>query len=136
MTRATAGSGPLIWWVIAAALLLRVIGIGFGLPAAYHQDEPIVVNHALAYAGGDFNPHFFKIPPLVSYLLFGVYGFTYVLLCFFTGATTEQFGALYFRDPTLFLCWVGVFLARSSVPYLLRFFSVSGKNCWVSGRLF
>ncbi len=59
-----------LWVVVALAFLLRVYGIGFGL---YHADEPIVVNHALAYGTGDLNPHFFMIPPLVSYLLFVVY---------------------------------------------------------------
>ncbi len=65
--------------ILAVAFVLRVTAIQFGLPYLYHADEPIVVNHALAYASGDFNPHFFKIPPLVSYLLFGVYGFFYAL---------------------------------------------------------
>ena len=70
-------------WLLAGILLLalalRITGIQFGLPHLYHADEPIVVNHALAYGAGDLNPHFFKIPPLVSYLLFVVYGAAYLI---------------------------------------------------------
>src|SRR3989344_5891622 len=47
---------------------LRIWGLNFGLPYQFHQDEPIVVNHALAYGAGDLNPHFFIIPPLASYI--------------------------------------------------------------------
>src|SRR3989338_4781985 len=72
-----------IFSVFIIAFTLRIYGIGFGL---YHADEPIIVNHALAYATGDLNPHFFKIPPLASYLLFFVYGIYFIagkLLGFF-----------------------------------------------------
>ena len=60
----------LLGCILFLAFILRVWGIQFGLPDLYYADEPIVVNHALAYSSGDFNPHFFKIPPLMSYLLF------------------------------------------------------------------
>lgn len=89
--------------IIALAFGLRVVGIGFGLPHLYHADEPIVVNHALAYGTGDFNPHFFKIPPLVSYLLFFVYG-----LYFFSGRAVgsfkslQDFEFLFYSDPSSF----------------------------------
>ncbi|MEA3488885.1 MAG: hypothetical protein U9R44_00880, partial [Candidatus Omnitrophota bacterium] len=67
--------GPaLIAAVILAGILLRVWGLGFGLPFQLHNDEPIIVNHAVAYGTGDLNPHFFIIPPLCSYLLFMCYG--------------------------------------------------------------
>ena len=62
----------LLFSILALAFLVRIVGIQFGLPNLYHADEPIIVNHAMAYGTGDFNPHFFKIPPLVSYLLFVV----------------------------------------------------------------
>ena len=65
--------------ILALGLALRLAGVSFGLPHLYHADEPIVVNHALAYGTGDFHPHFFKIPPLVSYLLFLFYGLSYLV---------------------------------------------------------
>ncbi len=52
--------------ILAAGFVLRAAAVQFGLPHLFHADEPIVVNHTLAYGTLDFNPHFFKIPPLVS----------------------------------------------------------------------
>src|SRR3989338_8596200 len=89
--------------ILAAALLLRVWGINFGLPDLYHADDPIFVNHAMAYGTGDFNPHFFKIPPLVSYLLFVVYTFYFLigkgLGCF---STVDNFADLFLANSTSF----------------------------------
>jgi len=94
--------------ILVLALALRVWGIGFGLPGLFHADEPIVLNHALAYGTGDFNPHFFKIPPLVSYLLFAVFGVYYLagrITGLFSG--TDDFEHLFYTDPSSFY-----FLAR------------------------
>ena len=60
--------------IIFLGISMRIIGIDFGLPFLLHNDEPVVVNYALAYGTGDFNPHFFKVPPLLSYMLFFLYG--------------------------------------------------------------
>ena len=86
--------------ILAAAFLLRATGINFGLPYLYHQDEPIVVNHALAYGAGDFNPHFFKLPPLLSYLLFIVYGAAYLTMAVFHGYSKNDLLIHFFRDPS------------------------------------
>ena len=89
--------------ILITGFFLRVWGIGFGLPYQFHQDEPIVVNHALAYGMGNFNPGFFAIPPLVSYLLFFVYG-----VMFFVGSIfgswhgSEEFAVKFFQDPSIF----------------------------------
>ena len=40
--------------------LLRVTAVNFGLPHLYHADEPIVVNHALAYGAGDTRERFLR----------------------------------------------------------------------------
>lgn len=92
-----------IFLILFLAFFLRVWGIGFGLPYLYHADEPIVVNHALAYGSGDFNPHFFKIPPLVSYLVFICYGIFYLLgrgVGIFK--SLADFEGLFLHDPTFF----------------------------------
>lgn len=89
--------------IMIIGLILRVWGINFGLPYKFHQDEPIIVNHALAYGTGDLNPHFFIIPPLASYILFGFY-----ILYFFIGSIcgifrgVEEFVLSFFRDPAPF----------------------------------
>ncbi|GEM_PF-169033 len=97
------GGSLLLGAILALGLALRVTGVPFGLPHLYHADEPIVVNHALAYGAGDFNPHFFKIPPLVSCLLFVFYGLSYL-----AGRGAEifedagDFEFLFLKDPTFF----------------------------------
>lgn len=94
--------------VLLLGFVLRAAAMNFGLPFIYHADEPIVVNHALAYGAGDFNPHFFKIPPLISYLLFICYGLFFLagkLTGFFSSA--QAFESFFYRDPSVFY-----FLAR------------------------
>ena len=93
--------------LLAGALILgaslRLWGIDFGLPYILHNDEPIVVNHALAYGTGDLNPHFFIIPPLCSYLVFIFYGIYFAagkIIGMFAGS--GDLARLFFKDPTSF----------------------------------
>ncbi|HUR29671.1 MAG TPA: glycosyltransferase family 39 protein, partial [Planctomycetota bacterium] len=54
------------------ALAVRVWGIGFGLPLTVcRPDENLVVQPALEYFGGDFDPRFYAYGTLGSYLLHG-----------------------------------------------------------------
>jgi hypothetical protein len=102
-------SGWLLGGILAVGFALRVIGIQFGLPHLYHADEPIVVNHALAFGTGDMNPHFFNIPPLVSYLLFFCYGVGYLAgrgAGFFQGV--GDFEAAFLSDPSGFYLFARV----------------------------
>ena len=134
-------SVPMILLVAAG---LRLWGIGFGLPDLFHADEPIVVNHALQFGSGDFNPHFFNIPPLASYLLFGIYGVLYLIgKIFGFWENTIQFAEHFFRDPTIFYLLgrvtLGVIPAVASVYLLMawmrKFFS-SEKWVYLAGSLF
>jgi 4-amino-4-deoxy-L-arabinose transferase-like glycosyltransferase len=54
---------------LAGSLVLRLWGVGFGLPERYHPDEEKYVLVALRYFSGDLNPHYFHNPPLWSYVL-------------------------------------------------------------------
>jgi 4-amino-4-deoxy-L-arabinose transferase-like glycosyltransferase len=60
------------WCLFAITLLaivIRVWGIGFGLPYLYHPDEPVGVRIAQRmFKVGDLNPHFFHWPSLIFYL--------------------------------------------------------------------
>ncbi|MBF0215783.1 MAG: glycosyltransferase family 39 protein [Candidatus Omnitrophica bacterium] len=100
-----------LFLILLSGAMFRAIGLDFGLPHILHQDEPIVINHALAYGTGDLNPHFFIIPPLCSYILFILYGFFYVV-----GMVTglfhgiDDFAYLYVNDPTAFFIIARVFL--------------------------
>ena len=109
MTRAQ--EKMVLFVLFLGALIVRVWGIGFGL---IHADEPIVVNHAMAYGLGDLNPHFFKIPPLVSYLLFGCYAFWFFvgkMLGFFNG--TESFVKLFLGQPERFYIMARIIFGAS-----------------------
>lgn len=109
--------------ILFLAALLRIWGINFGLPYQFHQDEPIVVNHALAYGTGDLNPHFFIIPPLTSYILFFFYSIYYLvinILGYIKG--TEAFAISFFKDPTPF--YIIGRLAIGSMPSVLNVFFV------------
>ncbi|MFA5167159.1 MAG: phospholipid carrier-dependent glycosyltransferase [Candidatus Omnitrophota bacterium] len=111
--------------ILALAFILRIWGVRFGLPFLYHADEPIVVNHALAFGMGDLNPHFFHIPPLVSYLLFICYGI-YCVAGWGAGLfhSVRDFEQLFYFDPSSFYLIArlvfGVFLGTVSVYVLFR----------------
>lgn len=111
--------------ILAIALALRIWGIWFGLPDLYHADEPMVVNHAMAYGAGDLNPHFFKLPPLVSYLLFAVYGFFYLGLRLLGQIPdAEALAAMFLADPSIFYLIArilfGAILGTATVYLLYR----------------
>lgn len=111
--------------ILTIAFFVRLWGVGFGLPGLYHADEPIVVNHALAFGAGDLNPHFFKIPPLTSYLLFVCYGIYYGV-GWLAGSfhSIRDFEYLFYSNPSSFYLIArlvfGVFLGTASV-YALYF---------------
>jgi Dolichyl-phosphate-mannose-protein mannosyltransferase len=96
--------------ICAGALVLRLIGLQFGLPAVYNPDEVAIMARALAFARGTLNPHNFLYPTFYFYVLFiwvGVYlGFVWA-----TGrvATLAALQKLYFTDPT------GIFTAGRSL---------------------
>ena len=67
-------SALLIIIILFAAFLVRIFGIGFGLPYIHKFDEPTLVDRALVMMKtGDFNPHFFNYPTLYIYLQLIVY---------------------------------------------------------------
>jgi len=92
-----------LFFILVLGLIMRLWGVNFGLPQVYHADEPIVVNHAIAYGSGDLNPHFFIVPPLVSYLVFVQFGVFFLL-----GKIIGMFGGmsdflyLFLSDPSAF----------------------------------
>lgn len=93
----------LIVIIIFLALLVRVIGIDYGLPFTYHDDEPIIVNYALSYGSFDLNPHTFRMSPLASYALFFIYGIFFIigyLIRYFHNVS--DFAYLYLSNATIF----------------------------------
>lgn len=61
-------------FILVIGFLLRLTGIGFGLPYPYQWDESQLTDTALKMMKtGDYNPHFFKYPTLYIYLQLIVY---------------------------------------------------------------
>ena len=65
--------------ILTAAAILRVVGIDFGLPMAYHNDEPVLVLACQQFFSGDFNPHNFLYPSLLMYFMHAVQRIYFVL---------------------------------------------------------
>ncbi len=81
--------------VLVAAFVLRVVGVGFGLPMLDHPDEPALVDRADVMARtNDFNPHFFNYPSFLIYLLMVIFKFEYFL---------ESLGLISVSRSTLYL---------------------------------
>ncbi len=60
--------------VLFLAFVVRVWGIDFGLPqTGTRHDESTIVNIAMSFGRGDFNPHFFHYPTFFMYVLFTLY---------------------------------------------------------------
>jgi 4-amino-4-deoxy-L-arabinose transferase-like glycosyltransferase len=115
----------LLFAIIILGIAVRVAGIDFGLPLLCHNDESVIVNYALAYGKGDFNPHFFKVPPLMSYMLFFLYGIFFVvgkISGMFSGVT--DFGYRFLSDPTAFYLigrlFCGVFFGVLAIPLIYK----------------
>ena len=109
--------------ILFLGLLLRVWGVNFGLPFQFHQDEPMMVNHAMAFGTGDLNPHYFIIPPLTSYLLFIFYGLYYMVLSVLGAIQgAEAFAVSFFSDPTPFYL-IGRIVA-GVIPSILSVFLI------------
>ncbi|HEY3107519.1 MAG TPA: glycosyltransferase family 39 protein, partial [Chloroflexota bacterium] len=63
-------TGALLAVVILAALALRLWGVNYGLPYAYHPDEPFMMGVAWKmYRSGDLNPHVWDYPTMQMYVL-------------------------------------------------------------------
>jgi len=121
----------LLFLILFLGTVLRLWGLGFGLPELNHADEPIVVNHALAYGLGDLNPHFFNIPPLTGYLLFIIYGLYFLaghILGSFPGK--QAFLDLFLSDPSSFYylgrLFIGVLFGLMAIYAFYRL----GRRLW------
>jgi hypothetical protein len=87
--------------VCVLAVVLRVIGLQYGLPAVYNPDEVAIMARALSFATGTLNPHNFLYPTFYFYVLFlwvGIY-----LAWVWLSGRVDSIAALrrlYFTDPT------------------------------------
>jgi len=65
--------------ILAGAAVIRLWGLDWGLPFPYHPDEGSILFHSLGFGTGDLNPHWFRWPSLMMYVMFGSYGGLYVV---------------------------------------------------------
>jgi hypothetical protein len=87
--------------ILLVALVLRLVGLRYGLPAVYNPDEVAIMSRALAFAKGDLNPHNFLYPSFYFYALFAWEGLT--ALAAVATRAVGSFGAFqreFFLDPT------------------------------------
>lgn len=103
---------PLLVAITLFSFGIRVWGITFGLPFAYHPDEPQYIPPAIGVVSGNFEPVAYYNPALYAYVLGAVYGLTYLGLKIF-GAFPAYFDLnLAWGAPML--PWISglLFLAR------------------------
>jgi 4-amino-4-deoxy-L-arabinose transferase-like glycosyltransferase len=96
-------------WLLAAlaisvvALVLRLVGDAFGLPAHFHWDEPTIVNRAVRMGNGDLNPHFFYYPGLTFYITFACEAALYFIgHLLHSYPSTTAYAVAYFTNSTPF----------------------------------
>jgi len=99
-------SGWTLAGILLVGLVVRTLGIDFGLPAVYNVDEVAIMSRALAFAKGDLNPHNFLYPTFYFYVLAGWIG-GYFAAGYALGLipSVQAFQSQFFVDPT------GVYLA-------------------------
>jgi hypothetical protein len=87
--------------ICGGALLLRVIGIKFGLPSVYNPDEVAIMARALSFAKGTLNPENFLYPTFYFYVLFAWVG-CYLAFLLVTGRveSVAALQRLYFVAPS------------------------------------
>ena len=89
--------------VLGLAFLLRVWGIGFGMPLVdARPDEIEVVGRAVRLLSGDLNPHFFHYPSFFFYLVGAVVA-AWTGIAVLTGGTVEEVITAAAVDPSPFI---------------------------------
>ena len=89
--------------VLGLAFLLRVWGIGFGIPLVdARPDEIEVVGRAVRLLSGDLNPHFFHYPSFFFYLVGAVVA-AWTAIVVLTGGSVEGVITAAAVDPSPFI---------------------------------
>ena len=120
--------------IIILAIVIRVLGVSWGLPNVYHVDEARFAKISITYFSGDLNPHFFHVPTLHTYAVAGIWG-TYYLAGKVTGefSSLEEFINSYYQDSTVFFILGRMFTVLLSLGTLLLVYSIGKRlyNHWV-----
>uniref|UniRef100_A0A7C6EBU9 Phospholipid carrier-dependent glycosyltransferase n=1 Tax=candidate division WOR-3 bacterium TaxID=2052148 RepID=A0A7C6EBU9_UNCW3 len=119
---------------LAIGLIVRLIGINFGLPYATgaRPDELVIIRHTLPFGTGDLNPHFFHYPSFFlyfSFLIFGIYFLFGLLLGRYHSPT--DFAASVLLDPSpliLIIRLISVFFGTLTVYFIYLLFRDKDKT--------
>ncbi|MCX5787776.1 MAG: glycosyltransferase family 39 protein [Elusimicrobia bacterium] len=110
----------MFWAVLLLAVVLRLVGAGYGLPAVFNSDEPHLVNVAVSFGAGSLNPHLFKYPTLWMYLLFCAYGALFLVWSGFGRLhSAADFGRYFVWTPAPFYLIGRLLAAALSVAALV-----------------
>ncbi len=118
----------LILGLIILGLLVRLLGIGWGLPFFYHVDEKGFGRFTIGYFSGDLDPHFFLVPSLYTYLTASVWA-GYYLGGKVAGRFTDPaaFIKAYRQDPTVFVILGRILSTLLGVGTILLVFAIGRK---------
>ncbi|OGM27011.1 hypothetical protein A2627_02480 [Candidatus Woesebacteria bacterium RIFCSPHIGHO2_01_FULL_39_28] len=99
-----------------SALLVRIWGINFGLPAIFHFDEQLTLYTIFYSASKLLRPDQFLHPMLYPYVLIFLYGVYFLIgLILHYWTTSQQFFIGYLKDPTFFVLTGRLFTALTGV---------------------
>ena len=104
--------------IIVFSIVLRIIGIKFGLPMAYNNDEPVLVLATQQFFSGDFNPHNFLYPSFLMYVMHLVERIYYLFV-----ATPPDLSTLYI------LSRLTVALFGGATVWLLIIIEIGRASC-------
>ena len=139
--RPAAFSPGVLLIVCAVALVLRLIGLRYGLPALYNPDEVAIMSRALAFAKRALNPQNFLYPSFYFYALFGWEALTAVW-SIATGAAASfaDFQRQFFLDPSRVYVSGRLLTALSGTATVVAVFAlarrVAGNVAATSAALF
>ncbi len=119
-------------WALAGVLGLFAAAAAYGmradLPFSRFATEEEQVFYAVKFGTGDLNPHYFLHPPFFAYVLFGLYGATFVIgRAAGAFASVADFERLFFTDPTLFFVIGRTFILGLGVLGLWLFFRLAQR---------
>lgn len=116
--------------VMVATVWLGAHGMMADLPQSRVGAEQKHIQLAVKYGSGDLNPHSFDHPPLLSYVLFALYGVVFLVgraVGWFHSAM--DFEQRYFTDPTLFYVTARVFILGVSAATIPLFYAIARRLC-------
>ncbi|MBI4323023.1 MAG: glycosyltransferase family 39 protein [Candidatus Omnitrophica bacterium] len=117
-------------WALAGMLGLFAAAAAYGmradLPFSRFATEEEQVFYAVKFGTGDLNPHYFLHPPFFAYVLFGLYGATFMIgRAAGVFASVADFERLFFTDPTLFFLIGRIFVLGLGLLGLWLFFRLA-----------